>query len=283
MEIMIITGATASGKSDYALEIAQKRAGVVINADSMQVYEGLPILSAQPSLEEQSKAPHKLYSHASPHKPYNTAMWLEDATHAITHAHNQGLTPLIVGGTGLYIHALMHGLSPIPDIDSATIIASRGCDMARMLDDLDEETLSLIDTQNPRRVQRAWQVQRATGKTMAQWHNAPPSKPFPDAIFKGIVLEPEKETLWHKIELRFKHALEHGAVEEVQRMMAQNLDKDAQIRVTHGYREIEAMLENRMDKASVIEHTCTQIRQYTKRQRTWFRNKCPQFEWVKPV
>ncbi len=270
---MIITGATASGKSAYALEAAKKQSGVIINADSMQIYKGLPILSAQPNEEEQEQAEHRLYGFVDAKQPYNVGDWLEDASIAVHDVLSRGKLPLIVGGTGLYLKALMEGLSPIPDIPAAVRKEGEALGHEAMLATLDAETKAAIDTKNPRRVARAWEVEAHTGKRLIDWHDKPQHPPFPDARFTGVIIEPQKEAHWQKIHERFVHALDNGAVEEVEAMLQRNIPDSAQIRMTHGYREIEAMLNGQMTRDEVIERTCAQIRQYTKRQRTWFRNQ----------
>ena len=205
---VLIAGPTASGKSALALALAERDGGVVINADAAQVYGCWRILTARPDAGDLARAPHRLYGHVACAADYSVGHWLRDATAAIADAERAGQRPIIVGGTGLYFHALTSGLARIPPIPAEfRALASRWpMDLAAMRAALDPETAGRIDLSNPMRVQRAWEVLAATGRGLADWQAETEAAVMPADAAVRIVLEIEKDLLNINIERRFTHA-----------------------------------------------------------------------------
>ncbi len=264
---VIIAGPTASGKSALALHIAKAQGGVIVNADALQAYKGWPILTAQPDATDLAKAPHVLYDHAEFDASFTLGDWLRDLAPYLT----GGPRPIIVGGTGLYLSTLVRGISNIPETPPALREQSSALDLEAMIPALDHETRALIDLNNPRRVQRAWEVQQMTGEGMAAWHQrrTPPLLPAQDATC--IVIDAPKDWLTPRIEQRFDLMMAAGALDEA-RAMYPNWDPDLQSSKAIGARWMIAHIEGQMPKDEVRERTIVATRQYAKRQRTWFRS-----------
>ncbi|HAW47448.1 MAG TPA: tRNA (adenosine(37)-N6)-dimethylallyltransferase MiaA, partial [Roseovarius sp.] len=205
---VLIAGPTASGKSALALAIARAQGGVIVNADALQVYANWRILSARPSPEEEAQAPHRLYGHVAPEQDYSAGHWLREVAPLLA----AGARPIIVGGTGLYFAALTEGLADIPttppDIRAEGDRLLREAGVAALVDTLDPETRARIDTANPRRVQRAWEVQAATGRGLAAWQDATPPPLLPLARATPILVEAPKDWLNPRITHRFDAMLD---------------------------------------------------------------------------
>ena len=190
---VLIAGATASGKSALALDIAAQLGGVIVNADALQVYSGWRILTARPSVEEESRAPHALYGHVANHESYSVGDWLRDIGPILS----GDKRPIIVGGTGLYFRALTEGLADIPPIpaniraQSAGLLSQGG--LQQMLEDLDTATRAKIDVQNPMRVARAWEVLQGTGQSIVSWHAQTPPPLITSGVLSRAAFEP---ALW---------------------------------------------------------------------------------------
>ncbi len=267
---VLIAGPTASGKSGLALNIAQTQGGVVINADALQVYANWRILTARPAPEEEALAPHKLYGHIPGDQAYSVGDWLREVTELL----QQDIRPIIVGGTGLYFKALTVGLADIPQTPdhiretAMRRIAEEGSNA--LLAELDDATRSKIDTQNPMRVQRAWEVLHATGTPLVEWqkNTKPPLLPLADTT--ALCLDAPKEWLTPRIEQRFDLMLEQGALEEA-RANAPTFSRDLPSAKTIGAAELIAYVNGEISLEDAREASIIQTRQYAKRQRTWFR------------
>ncbi|THH39189.1 tRNA (adenosine(37)-N6)-dimethylallyltransferase MiaA [Aliishimia ponticola] len=266
---VLIAGPTASGKSALALAIAERQGGVIVNADASQVYDCWRVISARPSAAEEARAPHALYGHVPYDAPYSTGHWLREVAPFLQGAER----PIIVGGTGLYFAALTEGLSDIPATPPELRLAADALPLAELLAALDPDTRSRIDTANRARVQRAWEVQRATGRGLAAWQDdtAPPLLPLSQA--QPIVVEAPKAWLTPRIEARFGQMLEAGALDEI-RAMAPQYDPALPAFRAIGVPELMAVLEGRMTLEAAQEAATIATRQYAKRQRTWFRKRC---------
>ena len=271
-KVSVIAGPTASGKSAYALEIAQKQPAVIINADSMQVYRDFPILTAQPSLDEQAQTPHKLYGFIGIHEKNDAATWSALATSEIHAAWSQNKLPILVGGTGLYLKTLIQGIAPIPEIPeehrkkAAELLSELGhADFhARLLEkDPTSAHLKIGDTQ---RVLRAYEVVEATGKPLSYWH-AQPTRKFLEADFEGKIILPDRADLYARCDARFGQMIEKGGVAEVQKFPLTTTIKII------GVPEIQAFLRGEISKDTAIEKASQATRNYAKRQYTWFRNQ----------
>lgn len=269
---VLIAGPTASGKSALALEIAKTQGGVIINADAIQVFDNWRVLTARPSADDEAAAPHLLYGHIPHDAEYSVGHWLREVAPLLTN----GPRPIIVGGTGLYFTALAQGLADIP----ATPLNLREHANARvaaegfqaLLAELDAETTARIDTQNPMRVQRAWEVLTATGRALANWQDNTPPPLLPLSHTCPIVFDVPKDWLNARITRRFDLMLELGALEEAQANLA-TFDSTHLSAKAIGAPELMAHLRGEMDLDTAREQATIATRQFAKRQRTWFRSK----------
>jgi len=283
---ILIAGPTASGKSALALALAAHTKACIINADALQVYDCWRVLSARPSAQEEAQAPHRLYGHIHPLAEYSAGHWLRDVESCLSDARNTGQRPIIIGGTGLYFAALTQGLAEIPDIpddlrQQGNDLINRGLveNMRIELRDKDPKTYAQIDTQNPVRVQRAWEVWTATGIGLKEWHARTPQPLVPVDKATCLVIEADRDWLADRIDRRFDRMLRDGALEEVQNVVAQGWDMGLPSMRAIGARELAAHLQGGLTLELAIEQGKAQSRQYAKRQRTWFRSKMK--DWQK--
>ncbi len=267
---VLIAGPTASGKSALALEIAETRGGVIVNADAIQVYDNWRVLTARPSPAEEARASHRLYGHVAHDAAYSVGDWLREVAGIF-----QGeARPIIVGGTGLYFTALTEGLAEIPATPSqvraeATARLEAG-GLAALLADLDDETLSRIDQMNPMRVQRAWEVQRATRRGIAAWQDDTPPPLLPPEACARLVVDAPKDWLNPRIERRFDQMLEAGALDEARANLPGWNPAHLSAKAI-GAPELIAHLNGEISLAQAREAAIIGTRQFAKRQRTWFR------------
>jgi tRNA dimethylallyltransferase len=264
---VLIAGPTASGKSALAMEIAARDGRTVVNADALQVYGNWRILTARPSLAEEAALPHALYGHVPRERAYSVGEWLRDLEPLLDRK------MVIVGGTGLYFRALTEGLAEIPPIPPevrAEADARRAEGLTALLADLDPETRARIDRQNPMRVQRAWEVLRATGRGLAAWQAATGPALLPLSRVEALVLVPDVPWLDARIARRFRAMLEAGALEEA-RAEWPHWDPARPSSQAIGAAELIAHLEGRITLDAAETAAVRASRQYAKRQRTWFR------------
>lgn len=276
---MVIAGPTASGKSGLALAIARAFDGVVINADSMQVYRTLRVLTARPSPEDEAQAPHRLYGVLSPADPCSAARWRDMAAAAMDAAWAEGRLPIVVGGTGLYLKTLIEGLSPIPEIPAPIRLASRALltaigneEMYRRLADRDPQTAKRLDAANSQRLVRAWEVLEATGKPLAVWQEQPLDGAVP-ARWATVALLPPRDILYAACDGRFHAMLAGGALDEVRALVAMDLDPALPAMKALGVPELAAHLAGRIGLAAAAAAATQATRRYAKRQLTWFRHQ----------
>ncbi|MGI9369067.1 MAG: tRNA (adenosine(37)-N6)-dimethylallyltransferase MiaA [Ruegeria sp.] len=263
---VLIAGPTASGKSALALEIAERDGGVIVNADASQVYDCWRIITARPSTEEEARAPHALYGHVSFDQSYSAGHWLREVLPLLSGKHR----PIIVGGTGLYFATLTEGMAEIPTTPTEIRSEADAIPLPNLLAGLDNETASRIDTQNRVRVQRAWEVQRATGRSLAEWQaeTPPPALPIDAAV--PIVFDFDKDWLLARITRRFDQMLETGALEEIE-AMRDRFDPALPCCKAIGVPELIAYLDGDLSLDEARERATISTRQFAKRQRTWFR------------
>jgi tRNA dimethylallyltransferase len=265
---VLIAGPTASGKSALALRIAEA-GGVIVNADALQVFDAWPLLTAQPSPEDRALAPHRLVGHLPFDATYSAGDWLRDVAPLLA-----GERPIIVGGTGLYLSALTEGLAEIPPVppevraEANALLAEAG--LRAMVAGLDARTRERIDLLNPMRVQRAWEVLRATGRGLASWQAETPPPLLPLARTAPLLVDAPKEWLDSRIERRFDAMLAAGALDEA-RAEAPRWDPTLQSAKAIGARELVAHLRDEITLAEARAAAIVATRQYAKRQRTWFR------------
>ncbi len=269
---VLIAGPTASGKSALAARIVERRGGVVVNADALQVYGCWRILTARPSEAEETALPHRLYGHVGRDQPYSVGHWLREVAAVI----DEGRRPVIVGGTGLYFTALTVGLAEIPPIpaeirlEADARLAERG--VAAMAGELDPVTAARIDLRNPARVQRAWEVLRSTGRGLVDWQAGTGRPLLPLSEAAALVLRPETGWLNARIDRRFDQMIAAGALEEV-RAEEPGFDPIRPSARAIGAPELVAHLRGEMTLDEAIAAGKLASRQYAKRQRTWFRSR----------
>ena len=275
---VLIAGPTASGKSALALEIAERQGGVIVNADALQVFDNWRILSARPSPAEEARAPHQLYGHIPHDAAYSVGHWLREVAPLLRGPERV----IIVGGTGLYFTALTEGLADIPPTPAplraeADALRRQG-DLDRMIDTLDDATRARIDIANPMRVQRAWEVQQATGRGLAAWQDATPPPLLPLGSARAIVLDAPKDWLTPRIEARFTQMIANGALDEARANMAQ-WDPAHLSSKAIGAAELMAHLRGEMTLDEATRAAVIATRQFAKRQRTWFRARMKRWDW----
>lgn len=277
---IIVVGPTASGKSELALRLAETFNGVVINADSMQIYRELPILTACPGPEDTARAPHRLYGVLSGAERCSAGRWrtLALAECAAAAARNQ--LPILTGGTGLYVKALTEGIAPVPDVpaDIRTAAAERLAEIGHAafhaaLAEIDPQSAARIPVGNTQRLIRAWEVWQATGKPLSYWHALPTDGPPPQWRFRTLCLRPPRDVLYARCTRRFDAMIAAGALAEVAALAGHDLPTDAPIRKAVGVRALSAHLAGTLSLADAVAAASRETRRYAKRQLTWFRHQ----------
>jgi tRNA dimethylallyltransferase len=283
---ILIAGPTASGKSAAALALAEDLRGAIINADSMQVYRELAVLTARPSAADLGRAPHRLYGTVPAAETYSVGAWLEHAVHAIGEAELEERVPILVGGTGLYFKALLEGLAPVPDIPAeirkvwrakAETLGAEA--LHRELAARDPTIAARLKPSDTQRLVRALEVIDATGVSLIEWQGeAVPPRLSPDSVVK-LVIAPEREPLYAAIDARFDAMLAQGAVEEVRALLAQRLDPGLPAMCAHGVRELQAYLAGAATLDEAAAKAKTESRRYAKRQMTWLKRFMQDWDW----
>lgn len=281
--VVVIGGPTASGKSGLAVDLAVAMNGVVINGDSMQVYDGLPLLAAQPDADDLAKAPHKLYRSLAPDDPCSAARWRDMALAEIAAAHDAGKLPIVAGGTGFYLKTLMKGISPIPDIPAAVRERwnAQLADMGNrafhaLLADKDPVMAQRLAPGNSQRLVRAMEVLEHTGKSLAVWQEGAPEGTPDHLEFLFITLLPPRDRLYAQCNKRFDMMLAAGALDEAAGFTAAYPTQDAAavpLKKALGYPELAACQNGEITLAEAKVKAAQSTRHYAKRQMTWFRNQ----------
>lgn len=282
--IRIVAGPTAGGKSAFALELAARHEGVIINADSRQVYNRLSILTAHPSTEELKSAPHELYGTLHPNEPCSAGTWQAMAAPVIEKTLTAGKTPIVVGGTGLYLKALMEGLSPMPVVP-AGIRAAAVQKQAELgnpafhaeLAKRDPVSAAKFHPSHTARLVRAWEILEATGRTLAEWQATPKIAPPTHWHFTIHKIMPDREELYRRCDARFLKMLQEGALQQVRcfndELAAGVIASDTLLKKSLGYKALTTHLEGKITLEDAIASAQTETRQYAKRQMTWFRHQ----------
>ncbi|ROU04209.1 tRNA (adenosine(37)-N6)-dimethylallyltransferase MiaA [Histidinibacterium lentulum] len=265
---VLIAGPTASGKSALALRISEERGGVIVNADALQVFDGWRILTARPDARDLARASHALYGHVPHDARYSTGDWLRDLRPVLSGP----LRPIIVGGTGLFFSALTEGLAEIPPTPAEVRVEANTLSLDTLIAGLDTPTRANLDLQNRARVQRAWEVARATGRQIADWQAETPPPDLPLSAAVPLVLRTEVPWLDARIAARFDAMLAAGVLEEA-RAMRPRWDPAHQSAKAIGAAELIAHADGLLDIDAVRQRVVLATRQYAKRQRTWFRNR----------
>ena len=278
---VLIAGTTASGKSALAMEIAAREGGVIINADAIQVYANWRVLTARPSAADEARLPHRLFGHIAADQPYSVGAWLREVAPLL----EGPARPIIVGGTGLYFTALTEGLAEIPptpdDIRAAADALRKAGGMEEMIAALDPDTQARIDLRNPMRVQRAWEVQRNTGRGLATWQDITPAPLLPRGKVIPLLLDAPKDWLTPRIEARFTQMLKNGALEEARANLSVWQAGMPSAKAI-GAKELISHLEGKMTLEEARDNATIATRQFAKRQRTWFRARMRDWLTVHP-
>lgn len=282
--VIVVGGPTASGKSGLALDIAERLDGVVINADAIQVYADLRILTARPSAADERRAPHRLYGFLDATERCSAGRWQALALAEIEAATAAGKRAIVVGGTGLYLRALTEGIAPVPDIPDAVRAAARERLAAlgnrafhAELAARDPELAKRLLSTDRQRLMRAWEVLEATGRSLADWQREPATPPGCD--FTMIVLTPDRDAVYAACDARLEAMIGAGVLDEVAALMAraarEQLDPALPVLKAVGYPELAAHIAGKATLADAVAAAQQQTRRYAKRQLTWLRNQLP--------
>lgn len=284
---VLIAGPTASGKSALALDLARQQGGVIVNTDALQVYDVLQLLTARPSEIEMGGVPHRLYGTVHPSVRFSTGEWARAAAAVIE---SEADRPLIfVGGTGLYFDVLTTGFADVPEVPAEALAAAtaevEGLDRegrGRLIAARDPLVAGRLRAPDPQRVIRALAVLNATGRSLASYQDEAQKGLLDGFVLERLVLNPDRELLRQRIARRFETMFSSGAVEEVEALLALALDPSLPAMKAIGVPEITAMLAGELEQDEAIERAVIATRQYAKRQRTWFRNRMADWNWIVP-
>ena len=288
IEAVLIAGPTASGKSRAALELAAQTGGVIVNADSMQVYRDLRVLTARPTLEDETLLPHALYGHRDAAQNCSVGSWLSDASNALEEARLARTLPIFVGGSGLYFKALLHGLSSVPPTPDAVRESVR----ARMERDgvealhaelvrVDPASAERLKPRDTTRVTRALEVFEATGRTLPEWQREGTPPLLNANKVAAVFLDADRGALYARIDARFVTMIAAGALDEVRALASRGLDPLLPAMKAHGVPALIRHLDGALSLDEAIAIGQIDTRRYAKRQFTWFRHQLPAFAWVK--
>lgn len=274
---MLIAGPTASGKSALAMALAEQVSAVVINADSMQVYRDLRVLTARPSIDDEARAPHRLFGTIDGGDACSAARWADDARAVIAAVHAERGVPILVGGTGLYIRTLLGGIAPIPPIDADVRAAVRALPVDRAHAALraeDPASAAGLAASDSTRIARALEVIRSTGRSIAEWRREPAGGIADAVALHPLVLAPPREALAAVIDARFA-AMVDVALPEVEALLARDLDPALPVMRAIGVPQLAAFLRGETDRQAAVAAATLATRQYAKRQATWFARQVP--------
>jgi tRNA dimethylallyltransferase len=286
---VLIAGPTASGKSALALALAEELRSVIINADSMQVYRDLRVITARPTKDEEARAPHRLYGHVDASENYSVGRWCVDAGVALAEAERAGRIPILVGGTGLYFKTLTQGLAAIPPIPAEVRSTVRGrlvgegvAALYAALTERDPATARRLMPGDRARITRALEVVLATGRSLTDWHREG-MKPAlePEQAIK-LFLDVDRAELYRRIDARFDAMLEAGALDEVRALESRALDPVLPAMKAHGVPWLIRHLRGEIGLDAAAAEAKRDTRRYTKRQATWFRHQLPDWTWISP-
>lgn len=286
---ILIAGPTASGKSALAIALARKLGGAVINADSMQVYRDLRVITARPTPEEEAQAPHFLFGHVDGAVNYSVGRYLGDAARTLAEVAARGLVPIFVGGTGMYFKALLRGLSEIPQVPEGVRQRVRDLADARgapalhaLLADRDPAMAARLRPSDPQRILRALEVVEATGKSLAEFQGSRAGALLAPEDCVAAFLVIERGALTARIDARFLQMVDNGAMEETRALFARRLDPALPVMRAHGVPGLLAHFRGECTLADAIARGQRDTRHYARRQHTFARHQLPEFEWVSP-
>lgn len=276
--VALIAGPTASGKSALALALAARVGGTIVNADSAQVYADLRIVSARPTVADETRIPHRLYGYRDGADPGSAADWAADARQAIREIHAQGRVPILVGGTGLYLRILLEGIAPVPPVDPAIREKVRALSVdeafAALLGE-DEGAAARLRPSDSSRIARALEVVRSTGRTLAQWQTTKQGGIDGSIKLAAAVVLPPRDWLYRNCERRFERIVEADGIAEVRKLLARGLDPALPVMRAIGVPEIAALLAGTLGRDEAVAAGQAATRRYAKRQYTWFSRQSP--------
>jgi tRNA dimethylallyltransferase len=288
-QAILIAGPTASGKSGLALQLAERLSGAVVNADSMQVYGDLRIITARPTREEEARVPHLLYGHVDGAENYSVGRWLADAGAALDEAAVGGLVPIFAGGTGLYFKALTSGLAAVPPVDTdiraevrARLDAHGPAVLHAELARHDPAAAERLSPNDRVRIARALEVVLSTGRPLVEWHRQGLPPLLDPARVVCVFLAPERAELYRRIDARFSVMLEAGALDEVRAFAARELDPLLPAMKAHGVPWLIRHLHGGMSLDAAADKARADTRHYAKRQFTWFRHQLAGWPQLEP-
>lgn len=285
LRALLIAGPTASGKSALAIELARRTGGVVVNADSMQVYRDLRIITARPSTEEEQSAPHRLYGNVDAAENFSAGRWVVDAEKILRELEAEKRLAIFTGGTGLYFLALTQGLSDMPAVPVSARMKVRGeaegISTPELHARLDPQMASKLRPSDRQRIIRALEVFEGTGRSLAEWQQNPRRAFLDPKQTAGVFLAVDRKELHSRINARFDKMIEQGALNEVRVLAARNLDAALPAMKAHGVPWLMKHLRGEISLDEAAEGGKGDTRKYAKRQETWFRHQMPDFKWMK--
>ena len=288
-DAVLIAGPTASGKSAAALALAEQIGGVIVNADSMQVYRDLRVITARPTPEEEARVPHRLYGHVDAAENYSVGRWCRDVGAALDEIATEGRVPILVGGTGLYFKVLTSGLAAVPPIPPEIRSQVRGrlasegaAALHGELTSVDPATAQRLMVNDRSRIARALEVVLATGRSLNDWHREGMPALVDPARAAKIFLTCERKQLVARIETRFAAMLAAGALDEVRALAARQIDPLLPAMKAHGVPWLIRHLQGEISLDEAAAGAVMDTRRYAKRQLTWFRNQMKDWPWAAP-
>lgn len=286
--LIVLAGPTASGKSDLALRCAERLGGTIVNADSMQLYRDLRILTARPGPEEEARVPHRLYGILDAAAPGSVGDWLVRAGAALDEARAAERVPIVVGGSGLYLEALLEGIAPVPDIPAAVRAEVRdacrtlGRDgLYRRLSEVDPAMAARLPARDPQRVMRALEVMLATGRSLAAWQREPRLRLELPQPVRCHALMPAREVLRSRVARRLERMIAAGALAELEALRARRLSPDLPLMRAVAVPELLAHLDGRLSLDQAVTRAIHATRRYGKRQETWLRHRMSAFQAIR--
>ena len=288
-EVILVAGPTASGKSALAMTLAEKLGGVIVNADSMQVYRDLRIITARPTVDDERRVPHRLYGHVDAAENFSVGRWCEEAAAALAVTQRTGRAAILVGGTGLYFSTLTRGLAAVPPIPAeireqvrARLNSDGVAALHAELKWRDPAAAARLMPGDRARISRALEVVLATGRSLLDWHDDNKPAGLDAARAAKVFLMPDRDELLRRIDARFDAMMAAGALDEVRALAARQLDPALPAMKAHGVPWLIRHLAGEITLDQAVEEAKRDTRQYTKRQTTWFRNQLPDFAWAEP-
>ena len=275
--IYFITGPTASGKSKFAIDLSKKIKGEIVNADSMQIYKELKIITARPSQLDNKKIKHHLYGYVDGSNRYNVEKWCQDASKVIKSLNKKNINPIFVGGTGLYIDTLINGIASIPSVpesirnDSKNLLEKVGKEeFYKIVKKIDEDSIKLIFPNDIQRLRRIWEVFNYSNRKFSEWKKNKNKKFITSLDYKILLFLPDRKKNYERVNKRVLTMIKSGAIEEIENLLKLNYNKDLPIMRAHGVPEISAYLKNKITLEDCIKKIQLVTRHYVKRQNTWW-------------